>query len=52
MSSIVKEMLISKANEEYLKEVEKKKKEERELKEVIRKKKEEQNGRSTDSRSE
>lgn len=52
MSSIVKEMLISKANEEYLKEVEKKKKEERELKEVIRKKKEEQNGRSTDSRFE
>ena len=52
MSSIVKEMLMSKANEEYLKEVEGRKKEERELKEVIRKKKEEQNGRSTDSRSE
>ena len=52
MSSIVKEMLISKANEEYLKEVERRKKEERELKEEIRKRKEKQNGRSTNSRSE
>lgn len=52
MSSIVKEMLISKANEEYLKEVERRKKEERELKEELRKRKEEQNGRSTNSRSE
>ena len=44
MSKIVKNMLISKANEEYLKEVEKKKKEERELKEEIEKRKAKQNG--------